>query len=259
MIPTRDRPLELARAVESASAQDGVEVEVIVIDDASEQPAPAQPGVRVIRRDRSGGPAVARNAGLSQAQGDWIAFLDDDDEWAPGKLAVQLSALDATDSEWAWCATRVVGEDHTQLWVHDSPPAEQIVELLRLRNAIPGSASSVVARSGLLRGLGGFDEGLDHLADWDLWMRMAAVAPGASVDQVLVTQRLHRGGMHARDADGARAEFDRFRAKHPEVSARDFTFWLAAAYRRGGRPVRALRAYATARLRPARSSGTSSD
>jgi len=100
VIPTRDRWELLPRAVRSVLAQEHAELHVVVVDDGSVSPAPrdgvfADPRVQVVRRKRSGGVAAARNAGLERARGGWVAFLDDDDIWAPAKLAAQLAAARA--------------------------------------------------------------------------------------------------------------------------------------------------------------------
>src|SRR6187200_1386086 len=99
VIPTRNRWELLSRnSLASALAQVGVELEVIVVDDASDDgseerlEAVGDPRVRVIFRERQGGQAVALNDGIEAARGEWIAFLDDDDLWSPRKLRAQLDA-----------------------------------------------------------------------------------------------------------------------------------------------------------------------
>jgi succinoglycan biosynthesis protein ExoO len=92
----------LARAVESALQQTAPPAEIIVVDDASTDSTPAlahdladqHASVRVIRQERNGGPAAARNSGFAAATGDWIAVLDADDTYTPGRLAALASAVD---------------------------------------------------------------------------------------------------------------------------------------------------------------------
>ena len=89
VIPTRDRPRLLQRALASALRQVGVVAEVVIVDDGGSPPvalAPTGGRVRVLRKDRSEGVSAARNAGIAAARGEWVAFLDDDDVWAPAKL-----------------------------------------------------------------------------------------------------------------------------------------------------------------------------
>ena len=101
VIPTRNRCSLLARALECVQRQRGVEVEAVVVDDGSEDGTSEYlkrvSGVElaVVRHKRPRGVATARNAGVERASASWVAFLDDDDLWAPDKLARQVAALDA--------------------------------------------------------------------------------------------------------------------------------------------------------------------
>src|SRR5919109_858912 len=93
VIPTKDRwDLLSTAALPSALGQEDVDLEVVVVDDGSTDETPdhvvglRDPRLRIVRHDRSLGVAQARNAGIRAANSDWIAFLDDDDVWAPRKL-----------------------------------------------------------------------------------------------------------------------------------------------------------------------------
>lgn len=92
VLPTRDRPEMLAVAVESVMSQTLRDWELIVVDDGGAVAVrlPTDPRVTLIRNAVSGGPSVARNAGLERAQGRFVAFLDDDDAWRAGRLANAL-------------------------------------------------------------------------------------------------------------------------------------------------------------------------
>src|SRR2546427_7128355 len=98
VIPTRNRSRLLPVAVASALGQEDVEVEVVVVDDASTDETPdliadlADERVRVLRLSTRHGVARARNIGIAEARGGWLAFLDDDDIWGPRKLRWQLDA-----------------------------------------------------------------------------------------------------------------------------------------------------------------------
>jgi glycosyltransferase involved in cell wall biosynthesis len=100
VITTHNRPELLSRALASALAQTIANLEVLVVDDGSRPPCEVDVDddrVRVIRRDRAGGPSAARNTGLAAAEGQWITFLDDDDELAPDMLRQSLAAAEAAD------------------------------------------------------------------------------------------------------------------------------------------------------------------
>lgn len=100
VIPVFNRQAQAEAALRSALAQEGCELEVLIVDDAS--PAAfvlppdvaGDPRVRLIRAERNGGPAATRNIGIRAASHDWIAFLDSDDRFLPGKLARQLLMAD---------------------------------------------------------------------------------------------------------------------------------------------------------------------
>ena len=98
VVPTRDRWTLLDATLTSALAQQGVNFEIIVIDDgSSSQPPPmpalTDPRVRLIRNAGPHGVARARNLGIDQARGQWIAFLDDDDVWAPRNCVSKSTPL----------------------------------------------------------------------------------------------------------------------------------------------------------------------
>lgn len=101
VIPTRNRPDMVTRAVQSALAQTHRALEVIVIIDGPDPATSAQlaavkdPRLTVIALEQNRGAAGARNLGVERAKGDWIAFLDDDDEWMSEKIAVQMAARPA--------------------------------------------------------------------------------------------------------------------------------------------------------------------
>jgi glycosyltransferase involved in cell wall biosynthesis len=114
VIPTRGRPDLVQRAVRSALDQTGVALEVVVIVDGPNRATSealsgiADPRLRVVTSAAPAGGAVARNRGVSEASGEWIAFLDDDDEWLPGKLAAQLVAARLSAVRWPVVACRVL-------------------------------------------------------------------------------------------------------------------------------------------------------
>lgn len=113
ILPTCDRPALLPRAVASVRAQTEADFELLVIDNNRREPpvgaGPAaaawrdDPRVRVIRPDSMRNAAVARNAGLAAARGEWVSYLDDDDAWQPEKLARQLALAASTGAPLVLC------------------------------------------------------------------------------------------------------------------------------------------------------------
>lgn len=269
IVPTRNRRRELARAVSSALAQNDVLLEVIVVDDGSSDDTPEwlreaalDPRVRPLRNDTALGPAAARNAGLAGASGKWSAFLDDDDFWAPDKLRAQLDAAERAGAGFVYSATLVVNEDLVPLGVDPPPVADGRLRDLLRHNSIPGGCSSAMATTESVRRVGGFDEQLRVLADWDLWLRLADVR-GAATREPAVAYVEHSGGMHVTQARATLDELAYMREKHRELLAEHhvemgggvwFWLWIAASLRSSGETYAATRLCLEAAVR-ARSPG----
>lgn len=249
VIPTRDRPRELDRALSVCWGQREVALEVVVVDDGSLVPVQIPSGehsTRVIRLEPSGGVAAARNRGVSEARGEWIAFLDDDDIWSPERLRRLLETADAERAEIVTSGTVKLDDRGRTLSVRSLPDPATIRRRLRSINVL-GSPSAVMVRRQLIDRLGGFDESLSILADWELWIRLTDQASLAVCPEVLTGYVVHREGMHVTRTDEAMAEFAELNrrygtARQPQdagMSDDVFTRWAASAYRSGGHPVRA--------------------
>ena len=264
VIPTRDRYDLLRVTLASVLAQEGVVLEVVVVDDGSRDGTAEfgresrDPRVRTVRHETSRGVARARNAGIASAAGAWLAFLDDDDLWAPDKLARQLSAARAADAGFAYSAAMTFESDGRVLHRLDPPPGDDVLARLMPGNMIPAGASNVIARTDLVRRLGGFDESLDHFADWDLWIRLARESRAAVCDEVHVAYRLHAGSMLVTNWRPVADEFDRVvRKNDPDggdpglarVRAAGLAAWQAWGHRRSGRRARAAWLYAASGVR----------
>ena len=117
VIATYGRPLALTRAIRSALSQTLSDLEVVVAverDDADSAAAVAaigDPRVRHVVNPRRGGPGPARDFGAALSKGQWVAFLDDDDEWLPPKLERQLAAAEGDERTIVTCQSFVVGSD----------------------------------------------------------------------------------------------------------------------------------------------------
>jgi glycosyltransferase involved in cell wall biosynthesis len=199
VIPTHDRRDLLGRTLRTILWQQGVELEVIVIDDGSIDGTEdavaelADQRIRYVRNETAKGVASARNRGVEEAQAGWIAFVDDDDLWAADKLSEQLTAALREDCPWAYAGA--VKIDGTERVVGGRPPPspEWVARRLPRWNAVPGGCSGVMATRMLLDEVGGFDPKLVNLADWDLWIRFVREAPPARAGRPLVAYRWHAG------------------------------------------------------------------
>lgn len=179
VISTYQRPARCVEAVRTALAQGAEPLEVLVCDDASEDETAAvfrewaarDRRVRYLRNARrSGTPAVGRNAGIRAAQGDWIAFLDDDDRWHPTKLERQSAHLDGRVAIIATNARRTSGP----IYFPDlhGPLEVDRRALHRLNPVIVSSA--VVSRRALIE-VGGFptQRWARGVADYATWLKLA--------------------------------------------------------------------------------------
>jgi glycosyltransferase involved in cell wall biosynthesis len=249
IIPTRDRCARLRRALRSVLTQRDIDFEVVVVDDASTDGSAGtvealdDPRVRLVRNDVPLGESGARNRGITHARGTWIAFLDDDDVWAPDKLALQVEALRMSGRRWAYCGHIVIDEALRVLHGSPPPPAEVVAVSLKRHNAVPGSASSVIVASELLDRVGPFDERLRRTPDWDMWLRLAETGLPASVRSPLVAICLHSGNV-SRDMDRLFLELEVIAARHGiSVDRAAHHRWAAWYALLDGRRADALRSY----------------
>ena len=198
VIPTRSRLGLLVQTMHTVLSQD-VDLEVIVVDDASSDETPQwlaahlDPRVRTVRHEVAAGLSHARNAGAAVAAGRWLAFVDDDDLWLPGKLAAQLAAARAAGTCWAFGGALTFTDGPRLLWI--SAPTPDVVDELPWRNIVPGGGSNAVVTREAFERVGGASPGIDIVADWDLWIRLHELAPPAVVERVLMGYRIHGGAM----------------------------------------------------------------
>jgi glycosyltransferase involved in cell wall biosynthesis len=257
IIPTRNRREFLLQAVHDALCQEGVSLEVVVVDDGSTIQGAVDgiealdERIRVYRHDVQQGVARARNTGISNARGTWLAFFDDDDRWSPAKLRTQLEAAREVEAEWAYSGALTIDTEDRILTASAPPDRRVILRWLVELNAIPGGCSNLIATVDAVRDVGGFDERLALVADWDLWIRLAEKARPAVCQEQLVGYRLHSDNMHVRDADRIGEELSHIARKYngtrlgdavqPDLS--HFLGWQGYALRRGAHRRAASRVY----------------
>jgi glycosyltransferase involved in cell wall biosynthesis len=171
IIPTHNRAALLARAIASVRAQTYTQLEIIVVDDASSDNtrdvvAAINDGrIRYIRQRQNAGAPAARNQGIRAASGDYIAFLDDDDEWLPQKTEKQLAALRGYDVVLCSSDLATVGK-------RDGAPRVLGPADFRASPFAVGGTGVLMARAGVLRTTL-FDETLPRCQDWDMFIRLA--------------------------------------------------------------------------------------
>jgi glycosyltransferase involved in cell wall biosynthesis len=146
--------------------------------------AGVDPRLRVVR-GRGEGVATARNRGIEESGGDWIAFKDDDDWWAPDKLEAQVRAAEAAGARWCLAGAVTVTPGLAVVDELEPPEPRTLATQLLSRYVIPGGGSNALVAADLVRAVGGFDPELDF-EDWDYWLRLALREPPAVVDRALV-------------------------------------------------------------------------
>jgi hypothetical protein len=177
IIPTFNRPHLLPRAVESARLA-GRDLEVIVVDDASRDETAAVcatlAGIKYVRLERNQGVAGARNIGLLESTGEFVAFLDDDDLRLPGTLDHQLSLLEAApEAGFAAGAVILAGQDCVptgEVATARAPSGDVFWQVLELNLYL--LPDSVLVRKSCFFEVGLFDRHLAGIDDWDMWVRI---------------------------------------------------------------------------------------
>lgn len=159
VIPSYNRGERLARTLTSVLAQDFEPYEVIIVDDASPSdpiaalgPLVDDPRVRIVRHDVNRGASAARNTGVRAARGRFIAFMDSDDEWRPGKLSAQYeAALARPDPDHVFCVTQSTllgpGGRSEIRPARGARPGEPFEDYLYVYGALTQTSSFFVARS----------------------------------------------------------------------------------------------------------------
>jgi glycosyltransferase involved in cell wall biosynthesis len=197
VVPTHNRSELLTLTLSSVLRQRDVDLEVIVVDEASTDETAAilagigDSRVRTFRHEIPRGVSTARNHGTAEARGDWVAFTDDDDLWAPDKLARQLQAAQASGRDWAYTGSVNIADDFRIIHGQPPLPPERVVATLPRYNTIPGGGSNVVVRRQTLLRAGPFDLRLRNTEDWEMWIRLAKAGPPAWVRGPLMAKRVH--------------------------------------------------------------------
>jgi glycosyltransferase involved in cell wall biosynthesis len=216
IIPAYNRAGCLGRALESVKTQGIADLEVILGDDAStdstvELASTLLPGLKVARLSTNRGASAARNAALKLAKGDYIAFLDSDDEWAPGKLAAQIRFLEEHPHV-GLCGSGhlLVSRDGERIPYPGKNPADWRKEL-HIAESFHGASTSVVRRE-VLESVGFFDENLRVLEDWDWLLRISQKYPIHVLPEQLAI--IHEN--NPSDADETARSLSYFLTKHAE-------------------------------------------
>ena len=254
IIPTRNRSALLRITLWSVLRQRHVDLDVIVVDEASTDDTPAMvrsfgdPRIRYVRHDVPRGVSGARNRGVAEARREWVAFLDDDDLWSPDKLSRQVGAALEASREWVYTGSVNIAENFRIVYGRPPLPPDQATSVLFRYNPIPAGASNVVVRRTTLLQAGPFDPHLRNTEDWDMWIRLSRFGPPAWVCRPLVAYRMHGSTSSLDVAEIIRGtqEIERKHDTTPDWGR--LNRWLAELCLRNGRRGEALGYYVRAAL-----------
>lgn len=197
IIPAYNAAGTVVRSIDSVRAQHGVSYEIIVIDDCSGDDtaavvraaiAPGEP-ITLLAMASNGGVSAARNAGIRVARGRYLAFLDADDIWLPGKLQQQLRVIEADPAvSLVSCNSRLTAMDGTPLKEGhlNRPPVQgsDAWKTLLIYNFLP--TPTVLTHTHMVRDIGGFDEAMLVGEDLDLWIKLGLRGKIAILPEILI-------------------------------------------------------------------------
>ncbi|MFY1637960.1 glycosyltransferase family 2 protein [Solwaraspora sp. WMMB335] len=269
VIPTRDRPALVTRAVRSALAQtvDGIEV-IVVIDGpdpatVAALDAVADTRLRVVELPDRGGAPAARNAGVRQARARWVALLDDDDEWLAGKLAAQLDTARTASAPLPIVASRLINRTPRAEFVIPRrlpAPGEPLSEYLTVRRGLFHGdgfiqTSTIMAPTELLRRVP-FDPAVPRMQELD-WTLRALSHPDVELvfaDEPLVIWHQDENRPRISLNSPWQAQFDWLRRSRPLMTPRAYAAITMSVVSSMAAPTRSGKVFGTL-LREARRHG----
>jgi len=204
VVPTYNRPSRLQRSVSSLINQTYRPLEIIVVDDGSETPATEivdqRSGdgttVTVVRHEQNQGANAARNTGIRKAKGDFIAFLDDDDEWYPTKIQQQVAAFDEDDDVGVvYSGIEVNRGDYK---TYNAATEEGKLTRQLLKQNVVGTFSTVLVRRSIVDKAGGLDERFPSWQDKEWYVRLSRYCDFKPVNEPLVVRHM-KGDDHLSD------------------------------------------------------------
>lgn len=219
IIPTYGRSPEIVlRAVESVKKQTYTEWELYVVDDNKEGNLYSEPlkgllegqndsRIHYLRMEKNSGACAARNKGIRESSGEYVAFLDDDDEWLPERLEKQLPALADENVGFTYCGVWILNEKtgkKKSSWIQFKQG--NVYKLLLKANFMGGVSNFIIKRSAMEK-CGAFREDMPSSQDYELWIRLSKQYEVSSVRENLTVLHIHEGDSITRSLDRRIAGF----------------------------------------------------
>lgn len=243
VITTYNRPSYLVEAVKSVQRQTYEPIEVVVVDDHSDTPASTVldtqldggHDIECVRHTENSGANAARNTGIRNASGTFVAFLDDDDRWEPTKIETQVAAFRDHEVGVTYTGAKTVSGDETSVYI---PPGhgDNLTKRLLCQNVI-GTLSAVMVRTEVARETP-LDEQFPSWADLEWYVRLSLQTEFHRVPRPLVVYEFDSHNRLSDDLEKKRVAYERFldefddlAARYGELFRRKMHAW--AAYRLG--------------------------
>ena len=221
--PAYDVGRYIGEAVDSVLRQTFADFEYLVVDDGSTDDTAKlvkvhggdDPRLRLIQIVHSGVPA-ARNTGIREARGKYIALLDGDDRWRPKFLERQVSLIESLPPEvgMVFCRTRSILDNGMLVKIHWQRAGSYDFDDFLVRNNPAGNGSAVLVRASCFADAGDFDESLPWAEDLDMWLRIAehSKTPVSWGSRYFLVDRRLRAGAMTRDTTTGEAVLDKLLA-----------------------------------------------
>ena len=222
IIPTHNREASIVlRAVNSVLNQTYKDIELIVVDDSTDEYPEkkeveiavhaASSTIQYIKNDNKGASA-ARNTGLQNAKGSYVAFLDDDDEWLPMKIEKQIKGFIDNSIALVYCWTRIY-DDLGNVYIKSNKKSGNYLDAILEGNFIGGSSNPLIKKTCIFE-VGGFDIDMQASQDYDLWIRLAKRYSINYIDEVLLNYNAHSNERISNNIDKRIAGEERIQAKY---------------------------------------------
>lgn len=238
VLPLYNREKTIERAIRSVLDQTYNNLELIIVDDCSNDKSLDivssinDARIRLIKLKKNGGACKARNRGINESKGDYIAFQDSDDEWLPDKLEIQMSMLNGGGTDVNFCAfNRISKKKCVKIPMKDFQIPKQnsdfIKELLR-ENFI--STQTLLAKREVFRKIK-FDERLPRFQDWDLAIRISSHFSISYLDKALANVYVQEDSI-TRNGKKGYAALDILRKKYASFIDGNFEIERAFLYKK---------------------------
>ena len=199
VIPTCTRPHLIKRTVDSVLKQTFQDFEIIIVDDGLKERAEEvvknikDERIKYIQHEVNKGGGAARNTGIKATQGDYIAFLDDDDEWAPDKLEKQINLFEKTDKDVGFCYTAVNNIYDEKFEKSNVPDGTGDYHDLTLKSFKKFLTVTLLIKKEVFGIVGVFDEKLPSHQEAELMIRVTEKYKGVGINEPLVNVNMKSG------------------------------------------------------------------